>query len=137
MNVFDVPANELIPKVASELQKNPSIKPPSWAGKVKSGSHLERVPEKRDFWYVRCASLLRTIFLSGEVGVRRLRHKYGGRKEHRVSRAHHTPAGGKTIRLAMQQLEKAGLMKKGKFGRVISSQGAALLERCSAEAAKQ
>lgn len=137
MAVFDVPANELIPKVAQELQKNPAIKPPSWIGKVKSGAHLERAPEKRGFWYTRCASLLRTLYLSGGAGVRRLRHKYGGRKEHRVRKAHHAPAGGKIIRVALQQLEKAGLLRKEKSGRILSSEGAALLEHCAIEAAKR
>lgn len=137
MSIFDVPAHELIAAVAFELQKNPAVKPPSWVGRVKSGAHVERVPEKRDFWYIRCASLLRSIYTTGAVGVRRLRHKYGGRKEHRVRRAHHAPAGGKTIRVALQQLEKAGFLKKDKAGRVLSSEGTALLERCSVEAAKK
>jgi ribosomal protein S19E (S16A) len=50
-----------------------------------------------------------------------------------VHSPHHKPGGGKIIRVALQQLEKAGLAKKEKTGRVISPQGAALLDKAAAE----
>ncbi|MGC8850838.1 MAG: 30S ribosomal protein S19e [Candidatus Micrarchaeia archaeon] len=132
MTALDVPASALINAVAEELKKKPEIKPPAWAGLVKSGAQAERVPENPDFWFVRCASLLRTAYKAERpLGVRRMRHKYGGAKQHSVSRAHHVPAGGKIIRLAFQQLEKAGLMKKDKVGRTITPAGRSLLDKVS------
>ncbi len=132
MSAIDVPANTLINNVASALKGVEAVKPPSWAGKVKASSHNDRVPEQADFWYLRCASLLRTLYVRGvPVGVERLRHKYGGRTSHIVSRSHHRKSGGKTIRLAFQQLENAGLVKKEKGGRALTPKGRSLLDKAS------
>lgn len=135
MAALDVTPNALIGAVAEELKKKPEIKPPAWAGLVKTGAHAERVPESADFWFARCASLLRNAYKAERpLGVRRMRNKYGGAKQHIVSRSHHTRAGGKAIRLAFQQLEKAGLMKKEKVGRTITPAGRSLLDKASRKA---
>ena len=130
MSVNDVSANELIAAAAEELKKIPDIKPPEWLMTVKAGSHNERLPEQEDFWYHRCAAILRAAATIGRpIGVQRLRNKFGGRTQHIVSRSHHRKAGGKNIRLAMQQLEKAGLLKKEKAGRTITAKGQQLLDK--------
>ncbi len=133
MSVLDVSPNALIGRVADELKKKPEIQPPAWVLSVKSGSYRERVPQQDDFWFQRCASLLRTLYVQGNVGVQRLRRKYGGRTTHIVRRSHHRPAGGKIIRLALQQLEKAGFVAKDekKKGRILTSAGRSLLEKAS------
>ncbi len=134
---MEVSANKLIYATSQELKAVQAIKPPEWVAMVKSGSHNERVPEDEDFWYKRCASILRTLMISERkrVGVRRLQHKYGGRQQHTVARSHHRKAGGKIIRVAMQQLEKAGLVKKDKTGRVITAAGKKFLEKAAKTAA--
>lgn len=129
MGVLDVSPQAVIEKVARELKKTSEIKPPEWFGVVKTSPHLERVPGKQDFWFERCASLLYQVFKHGPVGTERLRHKYGGRTQHKLRRSHHRKAGGKTIRLALQQLEKAGLIKKEKVGRIITEKGKSLLDK--------
>ena len=132
MAAMDVPANDLIVKVAGLLKTDQTIQPPTWAGSVKLSSHNERVPEQKDFWYARCASLLRTLYVRGTpVGVQRLRHKYGGRTSHIVSRSHHRKGGGKNIRFMLQQLEKAGLVQKEKVGRTLTAKGRSLLDKAS------
>ncbi|MFH1199659.1 MAG: 40S ribosomal protein S19 [Candidatus Micrarchaeota archaeon] len=132
MKYLTVDAGKLNNALAVELKKIPEIKQPVWALMVKSGSHNERVPQDNDFWFKRCGALLRTLSLAGEtVGVQRLRHKFGGRTQHTVARSHHRKAGGKGIRLALQQLEKAGLVKKEKFGRSITAAGRKLLDKAA------
>ncbi|VVB67845.1 30S ribosomal protein S19e [Candidatus Norongarragalina meridionalis] len=128
MSASDIQADTLIKAVAGELKKNNAIKKPDWADNVKSGSHAERIPADEDFWFVRCASLLYTLYFKSS-GVRRLRHRYGGAKGHTVHRAHHRMAGGKIIRSALQQLETAGFVKKEKTGRIITDAGKALLDK--------
>ncbi|MBI5229261.1 30S ribosomal protein S19e [Candidatus Micrarchaeota archaeon] len=130
-SILDSPADKAIRAIANELKKNAEIKPPEWVFQVKSGAHAERPPEEEDFWYIRCASLLRSVYLNPGIGVERLRHKYGGSRKHKVSRSHHTKAGGKIIRTAFQQLEKAGLVRKEKFGRFLTDEGRLLLEKAS------
>ncbi|MEM0475739.1 MAG: 30S ribosomal protein S19e [Candidatus Norongarragalinales archaeon] len=135
LSSLDVSADKLIARVADELKKNEAIKAPEWLLGVKSGVHAERPIADEDFWFKRCASLLRTLHIHGNKGVRRLRHKYGGRQRHVVHSPHHKPGSGKIIRTALQQLEKAGLVKKEKTGRVISPRGVALLDKAAAAVA--
>ncbi len=110
------------------------VEKPYFVGMVKSGSHAQRPPEQADFWFVRCASILRHAYLNPSVGTNRLRRHYGGRKSRGVKPQKHAPAGGSTIRRAMQQLEKAGLMVKEKSGgRRLSAKGKALLDKVAKE----
>ncbi len=135
VNVKFVPPQALIEEVAKYLKENvEEVKPPEWAMYVKTGCHKERVPEDPDWWYKRCASLLRKLYLHGPVGVERLRTAYGGRKDLGHRREHFRKAGGAIIRKALQQLEAAGLVTKveGK-GRVLTPEGRSLLDRIAAK----
>ncbi len=134
----DVRADLLIDRVAEELKKLEEIKPPEWASLVKTGSHKQRPPQQEDWWYIRAASVLRTVYLHGPVGVERLRTKYGGRKDRGVRPEHFRKASGHIIRLILQQLEEAGLVEKvpGR-GRKITRKGASLLDRKAAEILKE
>ncbi len=132
MKAWEVTADKLVKAVAEELKGKGLVQSPEWVGKVKTGMSKERLPEQSDFWFVRCASLLRTLSLR-QVGVRRLRHKYGGKREHRVSRPHHFAGSGKIIRVALQQLEKAGFVAKvEKKGRVLTPRGQSFLDKVAA-----
>ena len=131
MGVLDVPIQDAIEKTALELKKMAEIKPPEWFGTVKTSSHAERAPGKQELWFNRCASILYQVFRHGPVGTERLRNKYGGKTGHEVHRSHHRKAGGKTIRLALQQLEKAGLITKEKIGRTITAKGKSVLDKSS------
>jgi small subunit ribosomal protein S19e len=140
VSVKDVPPRLLIERVAAYLQERvPKVSPPPWAPYVKTGSHAERPPQEPDWWYRRCASLLRKLYLRGPLGIESLRDEYGGRKrrtKHRV--AHHRPAGGSIIRKALQQLEAAELVvRQGNRGRALSPKGRKLLDRLSTEIFKE
>ncbi len=131
VTVFDVDPNKLIANAAQKLKTE--VKKPAFVGIVKSGAHAERPPAQEDFWYVRCASILRQAYVQGTVGTQRLRRHYGGRKQNGVRPQHHVKAGGSTIRKAMQELEKAGLLTKLKVGRTISAKGRKFLDHCAKE----
>ena len=128
----DVPANDLIALAAKELKANGKFPKPAWLEGVKSSAGRERVPAQEDFWWIRVASILRTIYFDGPVGTERLRHKYGGRKRHVVHTPHHVKAGGKIIRSALQQLGEAGFVEsvKGK-GRKITRAGQSFLDNAA------
>ncbi len=129
-SVLKVSAQKAVDGIALSLEKVEAVKIPPWFGVVKTGPHAERLPESPKLWYKRVAALLRTLIVRGNVGVRRLRNKFGGKKEHTVGRAHHKKAGGKSIRLALQQLEKAGFVKKEKAGgRAVTAAGVAFAEK--------
>jgi small subunit ribosomal protein S19e len=130
-----VPAQEFIHKLANYIKENiDEVTPPPWASIVKTGAHVQRVPENPDWWYVRCASLLRKIYVHGPIGIEKLRAEYGGRKDFGVRPEHAVKAGGAIIRKALQQLEAAGLVEKFQNrGRRITKKGRKLLDEIAEE----
>ncbi|HEX2556879.1 MAG TPA: 30S ribosomal protein S19e [Nitrososphaera sp.] len=136
--VYDVPADELIAKLAEQLKNDKKIVAPAWSPFVKTGSHAQRIPQDKDWWYVRCASLLRKVYLHGPLGVAELAVAYGGRKKVGYNLAHHRDAGGAIIRKALQQLEASGyVVKVNAKGRIISSEGMKKLDRLATELHKE
>ena len=127
--IFAVAADKAIAGIAKTLKEDAKFNPPEWYGTVKGGPANERLPESPDLWYMRVASILRTVAIRGPVGTQRLRNKYGGRKEHTRGRAHHRPAGGKSIRLSLQKLQDAGYVKNEPKGRVITAAGRAFISK--------
>ena len=131
--MYDIEAQQLILKAAEELKKVPEIQPPIWAPFVKTGMHKQRAPANDDWWYMRSASVLRTIYRMGPIGVSKLRTKYGGKKNRGVKKEHFYKGSGNILRKSLQQLEKAGFVKfaeKGVHkGRIITPKGRAFLDK--------
>ena len=132
--VYDVPADELISRLTNVL-KNEEIPAPNWAMFVKTGAHAEKPPQKSDWWYTRCASILRKIYLHGPLTVNDLRTIYGdGKRKMYYGARHHKDASGAVIRNAIHGLEKLGYLEKvEKKGSVISRQGMQKLDKLSTE----
>jgi small subunit ribosomal protein S19e len=135
--VYDVPAELLIGKL-TDILKNENIPAPSWTPFVKTGSHANKPPQNPDWWYTRCASILRKVYLHGPMGVDDLRKEYGGGKAVGYGARNHRDASGVIIRRAIQGLEKLGYIEKvaGK-GRVISKNGMKKLDGLATEILKQ
>lgn len=131
--IYDVPADDLISKVAQKLKENEAISKPEWVMFVKTGVNREMPPIQDDWWFTRCASVLRRIYIDGPVGVSRLRSFYGGRNRKGVRDARFAKGSGSVIRNAIQQLEKAGYLKKVKEGRVISPEGQSFMDKTAGE----
>ena len=139
--VFDVPAELLINTVADEFRdNNDKIVAPEWTKLVKTGVHKERKPENIDWWYVRCASILRRVYIDGPVGVRSLRTFYGGKKDRGVNPEKFRKGSGSIVRVALHQLEDAGYVEKVDAGRIITPiitpEGRSFLDNTSAELIK-
>lgn len=135
--VFDVPANELITKLSDQLKKDKKINPPEWISFVKTGSHAEKIPQNKDWWYTRCASLVRKVYMHGPIGISDLKSYYGGRKRIGYNLDHHKDAGGAIIRKALQQLEESGYVEKKTKGRIISNEGMKRVDRLATEIFKE
>ena len=130
---YDVPAQDLIERLTEHIKKEKKISPPNWAMYVKTGVHAERIPHNKDWWYTRCASLIRKVYIHGPVGVSDLRSEYGGRKQIGYNLAHHRDAGGAIIRKALQQLQQAGYIVTKNRGRLISEEGMKKVDRIATE----
>ncbi|MEM2192210.1 MAG: 30S ribosomal protein S19e [Candidatus Hadarchaeales archaeon] len=135
--ISEVPVADLLQRLKEELKKMEELTPPPWSYFVKTGVSRERPPEQLDWWHMRAASILRRIYVDGPVGVSRLRTYYGGRQNRGQPPEHFRKGSGKIIRTILQQLEKAGLVKKEKSGRKITKKGISLLEKVAGEIAKR
>jgi len=131
MSIYIVEPDKLIQTLAEKLKEFPEIKPPEGSHFWKTAFFKELAPvDSTNFWYIRCASILRKIMKYGPIGVNKLRKFYGGRNRRGPGLNHSAKGSGKIIRVALQQLEKANLLEKfEKSGRVLSSEGVSLLER--------
>ena len=134
---FDVPAKELIDELAKKLQNDDNILIPDENRYVKTSVDRENSPIMNNWWYIRCASILRKIYIKNNIGIEHLRAEYGGKKD-RGSKRYKTKSGsGTVIRRAVQQLEKAGYVTKIKGkGRVITPKGRSFLDNTSHEIIK-
>ena len=132
--VYDVPPDELISRL-TEILKTEDIPAPAWTVFVKTGAHADKPPQKSDWWYTRCASILRKIYLRGPLTVNDLRTIYGdGKRKMYYGARHHKDASGAVIRNAIHGLEKLGYLEKvEKKGSVLTRQGMQKLDKLSTE----
>ncbi len=132
MSIYRVESLELITTLAEKLKEfSDIIYPPQGSEFWKTASYKELAPaDSENFWYVRCASLLRKVKKYGPIGINKLRKHYSGRSNNRQGMRHSIRGSGKIIRVALQQLEAAKLIATvEKEGRVVSPEGISLLER--------
>ena len=132
---YDIPASVFIERLARHLKENVyEIVPPPWSSFVKTGSHASRPPEDPEWWFIRCASLLRKIYVKGPIGIERLRSEYGGRISHGNRPEHARKGSGAIVRKALQQFQAAGLVETaGNKGRVVTKEGRRTLDKLSTE----
>jgi small subunit ribosomal protein S19e len=133
----DINPSKLIEKTAERLKSVSEVKAPEWSRFAKSGMHKERPPHRKDWWHVRAAAILRTVYLRGPIGVSKLRTKYGGRKKRGTRMAHFYKGSGSVMRKVLQQLEKAGLVelddKKVRKGRKVTPKGRSFMDGIAKE----
>lgn len=121
MGIYDVPAGMLIEEAAKDFKSR--VKKPAFADWAKTGPHRERAPNNLEWFFTRMASVLYRTYKEGNLGTGRLRVYYGGRKNRGVRPEKKVKASGKILRVCLQMLEKEGLVKKEKKGRVITGKG--------------
>ncbi|KAI9898305.1 hypothetical protein N3K66_006665 [Trichothecium roseum] len=129
--VRDVDAQKFIEAYAAFLQRQAKLPVPGWVDTVKTGHAKELPPQDQNWWYTRCASIARHIYLRKTVGVGRLRKVHGTAKNRGAAPSHHYRASGSVDRKAVQALEKIGIIEEDedKGGRRITQQGQRDLDR--------
>ena len=136
-SIYELNAQEYNLKLAGALKKVPEFKQPEWVEFVKSGPAKERPINDSDFWHKRAASILRQIYRKKIVGVNRLRTKYGSKKNRGMQPEIFKKAGGKIIRVILQQSDAAGFteiaktikgIRSKKPGRQLTEKGKSFLE---------
>ncbi|HLC74514.1 MAG TPA: 30S ribosomal protein S19e [Candidatus Nanoarchaeia archaeon] len=137
---LEVNPHKLIKKVAEELKEKQLVQPPLWSAFVKTGTHADRPPTDKEWWYARSAAVLRSVYRLGPVGTSKLRTKYGGRKNRGYKPEHFFRGSGSIIRKVLQQLEKSGLISQAQRGthkgRVMTKKGKSFIDKIAAQIAK-
>jgi len=135
--IFDVDITKLIEKLTEELKKIETIKPTDWSIFVKTGLSKQKTPVRDDWWYVRAASILITVYKKGPIGVSKLRVKYGSKKNRGNKPEKFYRGSGNIIRKILQQLEASELLSKEDKsihkGRKISNKGKSFVDKIAAE----
>ena len=126
---FDVPADLLIERAATEFKAGGKVTPPAWAPFARTGVHTENAPRQPDWWYRRLAAGLRKTYALGPIGTQRLAAEFGGKRDD-GSAPYHPRSGSRSItRECLQQLETLGLVAKAEAkGRRVTPAGRKMLD---------
>lgn len=136
----DITPDELITALADELKNNVKFPRPDWSLNVKTGAHKERAPEDPDWWWMRSASVLRKLYVDGPTGSRKLKVEYGGRKNRGRRPEEFRKAGGKILRVILQQFDEIGFTikdDKKKKGRLLTSKGRSFIDKIASKLAQK
>ncbi|BES99575.1 ribosomal protein [Nesidiocoris tenuis] len=130
----DVDQHKFVRAFASFLKKSGKLKVPEWVDLVKNGKHNELAPYDADWYYTRCASLLRHIYFRSPVGVGAVTKIFGGRKRNGVRPSHYCRSSGSVARKALQSLEALKLIEMvPEVGRKLTVQGQRDIDRIAAQ----
>lgn len=135
---YDVPAYELIKNTAEKLEKEDAIKMPEQNTYAKTSVARENIPDDPKWWYVRCASILRKIYIKNGIGVEELKEEYGGKRNRGSKPSHARGGSGTIVRRCVQQLEQVGYVTKIKGkGRIITPKGKKFMDNTAYEVKSQ
>ena len=95
----------------------------------------------KEWWYMRSAAVLRSVYKLGPIGTSKLRGKYGGRKNRGYKPEHFYKGSGSVIRKVLQQLEKSGFIAQAQRGahkgRIVTKKGRSFIDKIAAQIGKE
>nr|CDS26122.1 ribosomal protein S19e [Hymenolepis microstoma] len=122
-SVKDVDGHVYVVALAKFLKNSNKIQPPEWVDVVKLSTANELAPSDPDWFFVRCAAILRHLYLR-PTGITGLSKAFGRGKRYGVSPRHHVNAYTGIIRRCLRDLESIGIVeKRTDGGREISRSG--------------
>merc|ERR1712136_455820 len=123
-SVKDVDQQKFVVALSAFLKKSSKVKIPEWADIVKTSVAKELAPYDEDWYYTRCASVARHIYIRSPVGVSTMTKIYGVRRNNGSCPSHWRRGSGSIARKGLQALEQLKLVEKdANGGRKMSSQG--------------
>lgn len=132
--VKDVDQDKIVQGVALFLKKSGKLKVPDNMDIVKTSKAKELGPVNGDWFYVRCASILRRMYHRSPIGVGGVKKIFGGRKRNGSKPSHYCRADGAVSRRALQALEHIKLIEKhSEGGRKLTAQGQRDLDRIASQ----
>ncbi|KAG7199197.1 hypothetical protein KM043_018071 [Ampulex compressa] len=76
----DVDQHKFVKAFAAFLKKTGKMRVPEWVDIVKSARFKELAPYDPDWYFIRCAALVRHIYIRSPIGVGAVTKIFGGRK---------------------------------------------------------
>jgi small subunit ribosomal protein S19e len=135
--VREVPADAFVARLSSYLETSQAITPPKWADLIKTASFHQMPPNFANWWYTRAASIARQLYLHPNASVGDLRNRYGGKQHNGSAPCHFAKAGGKIVRVILQELERIQWATVGeKGGRILTAKGQQQLDKIALEVSK-
>lgn len=131
----DVDQHKFVKAFSAFLKKTGKLDVPDWVDLVKSAKFKELAPYDPDWFYTRCAALLRHIYFRAPVGINTITKIFGGRKRNGVRPSHYCRSSGSVARKALQALENLKLIEKvpDNRGRRLTAQGRRDVDRIAAQ----
>ncbi|KAK4885889.1 hypothetical protein RN001_002160 [Aquatica leii] len=130
----DVDQHQFVKAFAAFLKKTGKLRIPEWVDLVKTSRAKELAPYDPDWYYIRCAALLRHIYIRSPIGTKTVTKIFGCRKRNGTMPSHFCRSGGSVARKALQSLETLKLIEKSADGgRKLTSQGRRDLDRIAAQ----
>jgi len=122
--VRDVPGYKWIRAMAAQFKREGKLLVPSCSEYVKTSHGRERAPQNDDWYYIRCAAVLRHIYLRPGNGYGGLSKAFGNKKNRGSKPERTIRAATGPLHWACKSLEGLGLIGKGqKSGRVVTRDG--------------
>nr|ACY71271.1 ribosomal protein S19 [Chrysomela tremula] len=130
----DVDQHKFVKAFASFLKKTGKLRVPEWVDIVKTSRAKELAPYDPDWYFVRCAAIVRHIYIRSPVGVGSITKIFGSRKRNGTKPSHFCRSAGSIGRKALQSLEALKLIEKSADGgRKMTQQGRRDLDRIAAQ----
>nr|ABI52709.1 ribosomal protein S19 [Argas monolakensis] len=134
IGVKDVDQHDFVKALAAFFKKSGKLRVPDWVDVVKTGIYKELAPYDDDWFYTRCASVARHLYMRSPAGVKSMRKIYGGRHRKGVRPSHFCSASASVSRKALQALEALRIVEQDPSGgRKLTSQGRKDLDRIAAQ----
>ncbi|KAF7996601.1 hypothetical protein HCN44_002247 [Aphidius gifuensis] len=134
ITVKDVDQQLFVKAFAAFLKKTGKLPVPEWADIVKTARFKELAPYDQDWYTIRCAAVVRHIYMRSPIGVGAVTKIFGGRKRNGTQPSHFCRSSGGIARRALQSLEALKLIEKDpRGGRVLTAAGRRDLDRIAAQ----
>jgi len=134
VSVKDVDQQAFVTNLAAFIKKSGKVKLPEWVDIAKTNVSKELAPYDEDWYYIRCASIARHVYIRAPIGVTTVTKIYGVRRNMGSAPSHWRAGSGSVARKALQSLESLKWVEKdANGGRRMSSQGRRDLDRIAAQ----
>merc|ERR1712216_528575 len=110
ITVKDVDAHEFVKRYATHLKKQGKIQLPELVDLMKTSVSRELAPYDEDWFYIRCASLARRLYVRQGTGVGAFSKVYGAKKRRGTLPGHFCRSSRGVIRNCPKQLMKVGVV---------------------------